>query len=174
MKNRQQEFIEFPEIKHSSAYSLEIVRKPIPGYKVSSGKTPEEIAEYLFSLGLAESPQEHFVVLHLNIKNLIVGHTIVSKGLLDRSHFHCREVFQAAIINGGTAKIIIAHNHPSGDITPSAQDITSTKNLTEVGELLSIPVIDHLIVGYDIRQEKRIFLSFRGAGLFPSELKDIA
>ena len=115
------------------------------------------------TLGLADEAQECFVLLVLDVKNTITGHCFISKGLLDRAHVHAREVFRPAIING-SAKIIIAHNHPSGDIEPSKQDREVTTTLCEAGELLGIELVDHLIVGYNLSCQKHRYLSFRQQG----------
>jgi DNA repair protein RadC len=148
--------------KDFSAYEVSVIRKPssaIPK-KICTVSCPQTAADYLFDLGLAESLQEHFVVLMLDTRNHIVAHTVVTTGLLDRSHCHPREVFRAAILQGA-ATIIIAHNHPSGGIEPSRQDILSTENLIEAGNIIGIRVVDHIVVGYDLEAGRRSFVSMR-------------
>ncbi len=99
--------------------------------------------------------QEMFVVIDLNTKNTVIDRRIVTLGVVDQSLVHAREVFRGAIANGATS-VIVAHNHPSGDATPSAQDVVATKQLIEAGKIIGIPVVDHIIVGssghYSIRE----------------------
>lgn len=95
---------------------------------------------------LAQADREHFVVLHLNSKNMLLAKETVSIGSLNSSIVHPREVFRGAVMHGSAA-IILAHNHPSGDPTPSNEDKILTSRLCEAGELLGIRVLDHIIVG---------------------------
>ena len=97
---------------------------------------------------LAEVDREHFVVLLLNQKNRVIGIHTVSVGSMTASIVHPREVFKAAILSNAAA-IICGHNHPSGDTIPSQEDRTLTARLVKAGELLGIPVLDHLVLGDD-------------------------
>jgi DNA repair protein RadC len=90
--------------------------------------------------------REHFVVLHLDGKNRVIAKETVSIGSLNQSIVHPREVFKVAVHNGSAA-IICAHNHPTGDPKPSIEDKTVTKRLAEVGAFLGIPILDHIIIG---------------------------
>jgi len=89
--------------------------------------------------------QECFYVITLNTKNTIIQKHLVTMGLLDSAPVHPREVFYPAIKDGARA-IIVVHNHPSGDSTPSAQDIKLTKKLLAAGKIMDIPVLDHVII----------------------------
>ena len=100
----------------------------------------------LFHERLKDKKQERFYVLMLNSKNMITGEELITKGILDASIIHPREVFMCAIKNSA-ARIILVHNHPSGDPSPSVEDLEITKRLFDAGELLSISVLDHVIVG---------------------------
>ncbi len=82
----------------------------------------------------------------LNTKNNITGINVVSIGSLNSSLVHPREVFKAAIL-GNAAAIILAHNHPSGDPSPSPEDLEITRRLVEAGKILGIEVLDHVIIG---------------------------
>lgn len=95
-----------------------------------------------------DNEKEMFVVFCLNAKNRVKSYSLVSLGILDESLVHPREVFRSAIINSAKA-IIVAHNHPSSDTTPSAEDIRVTKQLVEASKILAIPVADHVIMGKD-------------------------
>jgi DNA repair protein RadC len=96
-------------------------------------------------------PQEHFVVLHLDAQNQIVSYSIAGIGTVDTCLVHPREVFGPAL-KANASNIILAHNHPSGDTTPSPQDRDVTRRLKEVGELLGCQVLDSLIVTLDSYQ----------------------
>jgi DNA repair proteins len=82
----------------------------------------------------------------LNTKNQVIGRQTLSIGSLNASIVHPREVFRAAI-RRSSASILCAHNHPSGDPTPSPEDILLTKRLAEAGELIGIELLDHLVIG---------------------------
>jgi DNA repair protein RadC len=97
-------------------------------------------------LHLDRQPNEHFVIATLTTKNAIAGLHVIHKGTLNASIVHPREVFAQAILNNA-ASIICFHNHPSGDPSPSREDIEITKRLKDCGELLGIEVMDHLIIG---------------------------
>lgn len=89
---------------------------------------------------------ECFVVLLLNTRRRVKGHYLVSTGVLDQILVSPREVFRIACISASAA-LILAHNHPSGDCTPSEADIKVTRDLIRAGQLLKIEVVDHVIVG---------------------------
>jgi DNA repair protein RadC len=105
---------------------------------------PEDIYELLEDLKLEK--QEHFVAVLLDAKNRVIRVANVHVGTLTSSLVGPREVFRIAIREGASS-MIVAHNHPSGDPTPSPEDLEVTKKLVEVGKLLDIPVIDHIIIG---------------------------
>jgi DNA repair protein RadC len=90
--------------------------------------------------------KEHLIALHLNTKNRVIKEEIVSIGTLNSNLVHPREVFKSAIQNSA-ANIIILHNHPSGNSSPSDEDIVVTKKLVEGGHILGIKILDHLVIG---------------------------
>ena len=95
---------------------------------------------------LRDLPQEEFHALLLNTRHRVLREVAVTRGILDASLIHPREVFRVAVIEGA-AGIILVHNHPSGDPTPSAEDRAVTRQLREAGRALGIPVLDHVVVG---------------------------
>ena len=97
---------------------------------------------------LEHEDREHFVTLMMDVNNRIIGIHTVSIGTLNCAVISAREVFKAAIL-ANAASIILAHNHPSGDVSPSPEDIQVTENLKKAGKLLDIEVLDHVIVGED-------------------------
>ena len=107
-------------------------------------RSPRDAAD-LVSDELKYLQKEHFVVLFLNTKNRVIGKETLSIGSLNASIVHPREVFRSAI-QKSSASIICAHNHPSGDPTPSPEDIEVTRRLAESGKLVGIELLDHLII----------------------------
>ncbi|ALC84185.1 hypothetical protein AM592_09745 [Bacillus gobiensis] len=108
-------------------------------------RTPEDGAKYLME-DLRFLNQEHFVVMFLNTKNQIIHKQTIFIGSLNASIVHPREVFKEAV-KRSAASLICAHNHPSGDPSPSREDIEVTKRLCDCGKMIGIEVLDHLIIG---------------------------
>lgn len=108
---------------------------------------PEDAAHYAMPR-LRFERKEHFAALLLNTKNHVLAMPVISVGSLTASIVHPREVFQAAIAHAA-ASMILVHNHPSGDPTPSSEDIAVTRRMVEAGKVMDIPVLDHIILGDD-------------------------
>ncbi len=108
---------------------------------------PEDIMEWL-NQEIGYVQQEHFVVMFLNQRNQIMNYKTLFIGTLTNASVHPREIFKEAM-KQGCAKIICAHNHPSGDPNPSKADIELTKIIQQVGEMVAIPLVDHLIVAHN-------------------------
>src|SRR6185369_15951577 len=107
---------------------------------------------------LMEETKEVFITLHLDGKNRVICVDLVSIGSLNQSIVHPREVFKTALLSNAAAVLLI-HQHPTGDPTPSSEDIAITRRLKEAGELLGLKVLDHIIVG------ESEYLSFVERGL---------
>jgi DNA repair protein RadC len=120
-------------------------------------RNPGDAAELLME-DLRYLDKEHFVCLFLNTKNHVIGRETISMGSLNATVVHPREVFRSAI-QRSSASILCAHNHPSGDPTPSHEDIELTQRLMEAGEIIGIDVLDHLVIG------DGTFLSMKERGL---------
>ena len=105
---------------------------------------------------------ELFIVIALDKKCRMTAASIITQGTLDASLVHPREVFQSAIMNNA-ASIIVVHNHPSGDSTPSREDEAVTRALIEAGRILKIPVTDHIVLG-DAKHSEPGFHSIRRSG----------
>ena len=120
--------------------------------RINQAKTPTSkitCAKDVFNLfheKLKDKKEEHFYVLMLDTKNKIIGEQLISKGILDSSIIHPREVFKPAIKNSAS-KIILVHNHPSGNPGPSREDLAITEKLLESGDQIDIKVLDHVIIG---------------------------
>ena len=108
---------------------------------------------------LISEKQEHFIAIYLDTKNQIISQQLISKGTLNASLIHPREVFKPGI-KASANTLILIHNHPSGDPTPSNEDEVVTKNIAEAGELLGITVLDHIIIGKDS------YISLKEKGIF--------
>ncbi|MCR8850123.1 DNA repair protein RadC [Rossellomorea sp. SC111] len=119
-------------------------------------RSPEDGANYVMN-DMRFLAQEHFVCLYLNTKNQVLHKQTIFIGSLNASIVHPREVFKEAF-RRSAASIICIHNHPSGDPTPSREDIEVTKRLVECGRIIGIDVLDHLIIG-----EKK-FISLKEKG----------
>jgi DNA repair protein RadC len=132
------------------SYRIPRIKLALVKEKAASGKrfairTPSDVAEFLGPLQHAS--EEHFVSVHLNAKNEVIGLHEVSHGTLSSSLVHPREVFKAALIANSYA-IVVCHNHPSGSsISPSKEDLDTTRQLLSAGKILGVSVVDHLIVG---------------------------
>ncbi|GGA49244.1 RadC family protein [Paenibacillus physcomitrellae] len=108
-------------------------------------QSPKDV-QYLLAPELRHLTKEHFICLFLNTKNRLIFKETISVGSLNAAIVHPREVFRAAIKHC-SASFICIHNHPSGDPTPSQEDIQITKRLYEVGEIVGIDLLDHIIIG---------------------------
>lgn len=106
----------------------------------------KDVFDY-FHERLKDEKQENFYVLILNNQNNIIKEELISKGILDSAIIHPREVFRPAIKNS-SARIILVHNHPSGNPEPSQEDLEITQRLIKAGEEIDIKVLDHVILGY--------------------------
>lgn len=108
----------------------------------------------------ADRPQEYFLVISLNGAHEVIRLRVVSQGILNRTIVHPREVFVAPIEDRAAA-IICAHNHPSGNVDPSKEDRELTVRLKKAGDILGIPLLDHIVFGYDV------YYSFLESGGLP-------
>lgn len=142
------------------------VRECPPGPNV---ETPEQAATYwrenIPQAAWYDPCKEAFVVLVLNTRRRIIGHNLVTLGTLDSCTVHCREVFRPVICAAGSA-VILMHNHPSSDPTPSEADIRVTRDLIRAGQLLKIEVLDHVVIGTVTPERPKAWFSLREGGYF--------
>lgn len=145
-----QDFMSIDGIKEAKASELcaigECARRM--AFEASQGVSvidqPQRVIHWLQN-EIGHCMQEHFLVVFLNTKNHIIGYRPLYVGGLDRSIVHPREVFKQAVAHSA-ARILVVHNHPSGDVTPSENDFMVTTVLEEAGQTMGIPLLDHLIV----------------------------
>lgn len=107
--------------------------------------SPQDVANFMMGK-MEHLTQEKFIVLFLNSKNVIIKQKTIFIGTLNSSVIHPREIFSEAIKCASNA-IVVLHNHPSGDTTPSKEDIRATNRLRECGEILGIDLLNHIIIG---------------------------
>jgi DNA repair protein RadC len=145
-----------PTEKHP-LYHVKLVKEGRPSYITTITKPPD-VASF-FQKRFGNSVQEHFLVLCLNARHVPLGWREISRGTLNASIVHPREVFMPAILLAACCLILI-HNHPSSDTAPSREDIELTRRMVQAGDILGIQVIDHLII------TDTTHLSFKESNLF--------
>ena len=138
-------------LKIAEATALRLLETRVEGRPVLSSW--DALGEYLHA-AMAHSRVEEVRILFLNAKNMLIANEAMWQGSVDEASVHVREVIARAIALGATA-VIIVHNHPSGDPTPSNQDIRLTRDLVEAGRHMKITVHDHVIVGANGRTSMR-------------------
>ena len=149
-------------------YRVAVVQLPLvrePGSQMV--RTPADA--HRICADLAGLAQESFHVLSLNSRHRLINRHMISLGLVDSALVAPREAFRAAISDGATA-IVLVHNHPTGDPTPSEADVRITKQMVEAGRAIDIRVADHVIIGRreqggDGQPARPAFLSLREAGM---------
>ena len=148
-----------------TAAVFELGKRFLQNKKTSLYMKPEDVWDNMRDI--RNSKKEHFVVFFLDSKNQEIKRELVSIGTINFSLVHPREVFEPAVRNLACS-VIIAHNHPSGDTTPSKQDVETTRRLSIAGKILGIKVLDHIIVGRDK------FTSLKQEGLMNEMERDLA
>lgn len=144
--------------KRVQVVRVEMVKERAVRFATNLVRTPQDAASILACF-LAGVDREHFVLMCLDTKNKVNALNVVSVGTLNGAMVHPREVFKPAIL-ANAAAVILGHNHPSGDTTPSREDKEIVKRLAEVGKILGIEVLDSLVIGDD-----GDFVSFKEQGL---------
>lgn len=131
--------------KRINLVSIKMIREGSILYGIRKIENPSDAAE-LGRKFIEEADREQLIVCCLDTKNQPTSMSIVSIGSVNSSIVHPREVFKVAVLSNASS-IIILHNHPSGDPTPSNEDINITKRLKEAGKLIGIELLDHIIIG---------------------------
>ena len=131
---------------------------------VSPLTAPADVARHLGDVATAD--REQMVALFLDTKNRPIGRHLVSVGTVDSTPVQPRDVFRAALVSGAVNGLILVHNHPSGEATPSEADIKVTRDLIRAGQLLKIEVLDHIILGRATQERPKDYMSLRELGYF--------
>jgi DNA repair protein RadC len=150
------ELVEIPGIGNSKAVqilaSIELGRRVVKSSLTNTKGNPvlanPEDCFRLLGISMKHLKQENFIVLFLDVRQKLICKETVFIGSLDMAIVHPREIFRRAIKHLATS-IVCVHNHPSGDLTPSPPDLLFTKQLAEAGEMMNIPLLDHIIIGGD-------------------------
>ena len=148
MEMQQQMFVDDPvvqKINKIPRYKIMLVKEgniPLERKHINS---PQDVYNAVREI-IGDADREYFMIVILNNKYCINGVNVVSIGTLSSSPVHPREVFKAAIL-ANAAAIVLVHNHPSGDPTPSKEDIEITRKLVDAGKVLGIEVLDHVVIG---------------------------
>ena len=127
-------------------YSIKLVKSKKVPYDIEKSITGSALAAEAARKYYGSLDREIFSVLLLDVRNRLIGANLVSIGSLTQCSVHPREVFKPAVLANAAAMIFL-HNHPSGDPTPSMEDIALTRQLVQAGKLLGIQVLDHVILG---------------------------
>jgi DNA repair protein RadC len=135
-----------PRARVRLAAALELGRRLdlADGTQAALVQGPADVFE--LTADLRRLRREHFIGLYLNTRNRLLVRETISIGSLNASIVHPREVFEPAL-RQGAASLIVVHNHPSGETDPSEDDLAITRRLSEAGEILGVPLLDHVIVG---------------------------
>lgn len=130
-------------------------------------RTAKDVFEYLYDM--RNLPKEHLRGIYLDTHHRIIHDEVISIGTINGNLIHPREVFKPAIEHGA-AVVVLAHNHPSGIVTPSQADIEITKHIIEVGKIIGIPLVDHVVIGKDtfISIEAEYWLWLQKITAYPS------
>lgn len=131
---------------HSFIREISIQFKPLNTERIKIDN-PRRVAEFI-SERIGSQSCENFILLCIGSKNEVVSYSLISIGTITEAIVHPREVFIPAVMTKASG-VIVAHNHPSGNNLPSRQDIETTKRLEEAGNIMGIPLVDHIIVGFN-------------------------
>jgi DNA repair protein RadC len=153
------------KIKKPGHYSMRIdiplVVRETEG-DTAKARSPDQIAR--LCADMENLGQECMVVIDMSARDNVIDKRLVSMGILDATLTHPREIFRGAIVNMAKS-IVMVHNHPSGDPTPSAEDIRMTRQCVQAGRILDIHVQDHVIIGSKSGERAQSYLSLRETGL---------
>jgi DNA repair protein RadC len=150
---------------------LQVLRDAEVPYADATCENPDRIAAYWRDV-IMKDPRhrndvESVYAFHMNARRRVTGYALVSQGTLDTILVHAREVFRTAIVSSAHA-VVIAHNHPSGDPTPSEADVKVTRDLIRAGQLLKIDLLDHVVIANQPSTNPKGYASLRELGYFYS------
>jgi DNA repair protein RadC len=135
------------KMKSATIPQYKVVREASLKYQtMPNAITGPDNAAAIVKAIIGDSDREHAVVLYLDTKHKVIGYEVVSIGTANQCSFSAKETFRGALIHGAVS-IILGHNHPSGDPTPSNDDLNVTKALLEASKIIGISILDHVVVG---------------------------
>lgn len=141
--------INFYEARLSEDGRVMLVKEKGVNYEAGKLDSPREIVMMLRKLlHMGQMAEEHCYMIAMNTSRKVLGIFFISKGTVNISLISPREVYTRALLSGAV-QVILCHNHPSGDVTPSNADMEITKKLREAGKLINIALTDHIIIGAD-------------------------
>lgn len=109
--------------------------------------SPDDLVQW-FQVEYGYSKQEHFIAVYLDTKGKIISHHVLFIGTLNESCVHPRNIFKEAFLENACS-VMVLHNHPSGDVSPSKEDVSFTKKMEEIAKMMNVQFLDHLIIGKD-------------------------
>lgn len=142
-------------MKRTTVYSIELVKEKTVLYEEEGTKVvnPEEVAKIFESaFNMSRLNREIVVMMALNNKNVVVGLHMLSMGTVNNSLIHPSEIFKFALLLNASS-YVIAHNHPSGVVEPSGEDLVLTRRLMDASNIMGIKILDHLVIGHDTRND---------------------
>ena len=151
-------------MKNVSIYSIKLIREAHSEYPLTVQLYSPQSAAEILATYLQYVDREHLVLLFVSNKHKITGIHTAHVGTMTGAATSPREIFKAAL-SAHACRLVIGHNHPSGNCLPSKEDRVFTERLLEVGKLLDIPVIDHIIVGIEPGETTHNYFSFAQEGL---------
>lgn len=140
-------------------YRLELIREADTEYDPETHLSHPSTAASFLQAQIGSRPQEHMAAVYLDTRNRLVGWTIAHIGTINRAAVEPRVLLQTGLLLNACG-LILAHNHPSGDPSPSAEDLAFTRRMAEAGELVGVRLVDHLILGH---ADRWLSLKQRGA-----------
>ena len=135
-----------PQLETVSRFRLELVAEKATAYSPDVRMDRPEAAAEWMSGQIASRPQEHMIAAYLNTRQKLIGWSVIAIGTINRASVEPRAILQVGLALNA-AGFILSHNHPSGDPTPSAEDLAFTRRASEAGDIVGVRLIDHLIVG---------------------------
>ena len=138
--------IAFYDTRITDDYHMVLVEEKALECDKKSITNSADVAEMMQLLEMDKLGEEHCYLLALNTKGMVLGIFLLSKGTIDMSLLGIREIYIRALL-AGASRIILCHNHPSKDCTPSEKDIVNTKKVKDAGDIMGVELLDHIVIG---------------------------
>ena len=132
-------------VREVARYRVGLIRETADSEPPPRCSNPQALADWVLA-ELADRPQEHMLAVYLDTRNRVIGWTVADVGTMNRAAVEPRTILQTGLLLNA-AGVAIAHNHPSGDPSPSAEDLSFTRRMAEAGEIVGVRLVDHLVIG---------------------------